>query len=161
MWSWHPSGQYILVPQAAPEPIRTPQGVRAYAPNPANGYGQPPSNVVPFRRHETCQLVRPGVDRFGRPADWYADFLSSVPDLDPAMVNGRVGFDVNGLVPTPQDEQQLAQLHHPRDASDRNPNARASADPAMDARGTRGLLPQRAAPLLVVGGAGPGEPDAA
>lgn len=154
---------FILVPVAAPEPVRQPQHVQSYAPNPATGYGQPPAaphNVLPFRRPETCQLVRQGVDRFGRPADWYSDFLEGVPDLDPSQVQGRLGFDVTGLVPSEADQRLLQQVHHPADVSDRNPNAVASADPGADAYGSRGVAPMRSAPYLVTGGGG-SDPGAA
>lgn len=156
-----PSGTYVLVPiQSAPEQVRQPQNVRAYAPNQANGYGQPPANVIPFRRAEECQLVPPGVDRFGNPVNPWADFLSRQPDLDPAQLAGRVGFDVMGLVPDENDQRRLEQMHHPATVQDRNPHATASDDPGADARGGRGFAAKRAAPMLVTGGAGPGEPAA-
>jgi hypothetical protein len=156
----HQTGTYVLVPlPAAPDPVRQPQGVRAYAPNQANGYGQPPSNVIPFRKVEECQLVPPGVDRFGNPVNPWADFLARQPDLDPNQLAGRVGFDVMGLVPGEEDQRRLEQLHHPATVQDRNPNASASSDPGADARGGRGFAVARAAPMLVPGGAGP-EPAA-
>lgn len=160
-WMLHPTGTYVLVPlQSAPDPIRQPQNVRAYAPNQVTGYGAPPANVIPIRRVESCQLVPPGVDRFGNPVDPWADFLARQPDLDPNQLAGRVGFDVMGLVPDEQDQQRLEQMHHPVTVQDRNPNASASADPGADARGARGFTAKRAAPMLVTGGAGPGDPAA-
>lgn len=150
---------YVQVPATqapVPEPVRQPQNVRSYAPNPVTGYAQPPAtNVIPFRKAaESCQLVPTGVDRFGNPVDGYADFLDRLPDLDPAQIAGRVAFDVNGLVPGEEDQNRLAHLHHPEDVSDRNPNA-VARDPVVDARGSRGFLARRTSPYLTPGGAGP------
>lgn len=151
---------FVLVPVQAAEPVRQPQNVRSYAPNPVTGYGQPPAmnNVIPFRQVESCQLVPTGVDRFGRPVDGYADYLAGLPDLDPSAIAGRVGFDVHGLVPGEDDQARLEHLHHPADVSDRNPNA-VARDPVADARGSRGFLTRRTSPYLAPGGAGPGSSD--
>lgn len=144
---------YVLIPlvAAAFEPARQPPQSR---PGPAGRQQPTPNNVIPFHRTESCQLVPTGVDRFGNPVDGYADYLSTLPDLDPAQVAGRVAFDVNGLVPGEDDQARLEHLHHPTDVSDRNPNA-VARDPTVDARGSRGFLARRTSPLLVPGGAGP------
>ena len=82
-WSYHPSGQYVLLPLTTPAvappaplqpPIRQPSGVVPFS---RQHYAsqQPPG--APCKTIETCALVKPG-DR-----DTYRELLEQLPDVVP------------------------------------------------------------------------------
>lgn len=92
--------------------------------------------------------MRPGVDLNGRPVDPYAEFLAGQPDLDPAALEGRVPFNVSGLVPNEQDQTMLGMIHS---VSAVDPATTPHENPKDDAYGPNGARGMRSAPYLVGG----------
>lgn len=151
-YAWSQVHGWVLVQVGPTEPYQAPAGARAAVPNAATGYGLPPGgNIIQIQPVKSCKLVRGGVDRFGTPVDPYAEFLAGQRDLDPAQLEGRVPFNVGGLVPSEQDQATLAHIHS---VSAVDPQTTPHEDPALDAYGPNGARAARSAPYLVGGGGG-------